>query len=80
MKTKDIKNDLHNLIDSIDNDLLLMKFYDLMIKSTSNKEGELWNSLSEDQKNQLLLAEMESNEPDNLISFDQQKSKHQKWL
>jgi hypothetical protein len=79
MNSKDIKNELHNLIDSIDNELLLMKFYDLMLKSTTNKEGELWNSLTQDQKNQLLLADMEANEPENLISYNQQKTKHKKW-
>lgn len=57
-----------------------MKFYDLMMKSKLNKEGELWNRLSEDQKQELLLAESESHYPENLIDSKTQKSKHQKWL
>ena len=80
MKTSDIKNNFHNLIDRIDDELLLMKFYDLMIKSTSNREGQLYEQLTDEEKNVLLLAEEESNDPANLISYNQQKKKHQKWL
>ena len=80
MKTSDIRNNFHSLIDRIDNDPLLMKFYDLMIKSTSTKEGQLYEQLTDEQKNILLLAEEESNDPANLIPYKQQKKKHQKWL
>jgi len=80
MKTSDIRNNFHSLIDRIENDPLLMKFYDLMIKSTSTKEGQLYKQLTDEQKNVLLLAEEESNDPANLISYNQQKKKHQKWL
>jgi hypothetical protein len=80
MKTSDIKNNFHNLIDRIDNDSLLIKFYDLMIKSTINKEGQLYDQLTNEQKNILMLAEEESNDPANLISYNDQKKKHRKWL
>jgi hypothetical protein len=80
MKQSDIRSNFHSLIDRIDNESLLMKFYDLMIKSTTSKEGQLYKQLTEEQKNVLMLAEEESNDPDNLISYNQQKKKHQKWL
>ena len=80
MKPSDIKSNFHSLIDRIDNESLLMKFYDLMVKSTTSKEGQLYKQLTEEQKNVLMLAEEESNDPDNLISYDQQKKKHKKWL
>ncbi|MFO7924606.1 MAG: hypothetical protein R6U58_13035 [Bacteroidales bacterium] len=80
MKPSDIRSNFHNLIDRIDNESLLMKFYDLMIKSTTSKEGQLYKQLTEEQKNVLMLAEEESNDPDNLISYNKQKKKHQKWL
>lgn len=80
MKTSDIRSNFHSLIDQIDNESLLMKFYDLMIKSTTSQEGQLYNKLSEEQKNVLMLTEEESNDPANLISYNQQKKKHKKWL
>jgi hypothetical protein len=80
MKQSDIKTSFHHLIDEIDNEFLLMKFYDLLIKSRVQKEGELWNQLSEEQKNELLLAESESHYQKNLIEHKTQKAKHRKWL
>ncbi|MFO7935522.1 MAG: hypothetical protein R6U78_15775 [Bacteroidales bacterium] len=78
MKQSDIKNSFHQLIDEIDNEPLLMKFYDLLIKSRVQKEGELWNQLSNEQKNELLLAESESHYQKNLIDHKTQRSKHKK--
>jgi len=80
MKHSDIRNSFHKLIDEIDNERLLMKFYDLLIKSRDQKEGELWNQLSDEQKNEVLLAESESHYDKNLIDHKTQKAKHQKWL
>ena len=80
METNDIKNSLHTFIDGLDNDIQLKKIYDLMIKITSDEEAELWNSLSDEQKSILLLADLESDNSENLISFQQQKEKHRKWL
>ena len=80
MKQTDIRTSFHKLIDEIDNDNLLMKFYDLLNKSSDQKEGELWNQLSDEQKNEILLAESESHYVKNLIDHDTQKEKHKKWL
>jgi hypothetical protein len=51
-----------------------MKFYDLLIRSRVQKEGELWNQLSEEQKNELLSAESESHYQKNLIDHKTQSS------
>ena len=80
MKQSDIKSNFHQIIDEIDNERLLMKFYDLLIKSRVQKEGELWDQLSEEQKNEVLIAESESHYQKNLIDHQTQKAKHQKWL
>lgn len=80
MKQSEIKSNFHRLIDETDNERLLMKFYDLLIKSKVQKEGELWNQLSEEQKDEVLIAESESHYKTNLIDHRIQKAKHQKWL
>ena len=80
MENSDIRSSFHKLIDEIDNERLLMKFYDLLIKSSDQKEGELWNQLSEEQKNEILIAESESHYRKNLIGHETQKAKHKKWL
>jgi len=80
MKQSDIRTSFHKLIDEIDNERLLMKFYDLLIKSSDQKEGELWDQLSDEQKNEVLLAESESHYQKNLIDHETQEAKHKKWL
>ena len=80
MKQSEIKSNFHRLIDETDNERLLMKFYDLLIKSKVQKEGELWNQLSEEQKDEVLIAESESHYKTNVIDHKTQKAKHQKWL
>ena len=57
-----------------------MKFYDLLIKSKVQKEGVLWNRLSDAQKDEVLIAESESHYKTNLKDHETQKAKHQKWL
>jgi len=80
MTTIEIRKNFHSLIDSIDNENILLFFYDLMKRKSTSKEGQIWNRLSNDQKQELLLSAQESENPDNLISHEDLKNKHKKWL
>jgi len=57
-----------------------MSFYDLMKTRTSTKEGQLWNRLTEDEQEELLMTLEESENPENLITHEEMKMKHKKWL
>ena len=80
MNAIELKQNFHQLIDSIDNEKLLINFYDLIRKRSSTKEGQLWNRLSNYEQEELLLSLEESENPENLISHDEMKKKHDKWL
>ncbi len=80
MNTIELKKSFHNLIDSINNENLLMSFYELMKKRFSSTEGQLWNRLSKQEQEDLLLALEESDEEENLINNEEMKIKHKKWL
>jgi len=80
MTTIEIRKNFHSLIDSIDNENILLFFYDLMKRKSNSKEGQIWNQLSNDSKKELLLSVHESENPDNLISHEDLKNKHNKWL
>jgi len=80
MNTIELKKNFHLLIDSIDNENLLINFYDIIKKSSSAKDGQLWERLANQDKKELLLALEESEDSDNLISPEEMKKKHQKWL
>ena len=80
MNTTELKKNFHLLIDSIDNENLLINFYDILKKKSSAIEGKLWSNLTIEDQKELLLALEESDNPENLISQDEMKKKHQKWL
>lgn len=80
MDTIGLKKSLHKLIDSIDNENLLVSFYDLIKKRASAKEGLLWNRLTELERDELLMTLEESEDPENLIDHRKMKEKHKKWL
>jgi len=65
-----IKQKLHTLIDNIDNESLLTQVYELIYKKNSSKEGDLWNKLTLQQQEEVLLSLEESNDTNNLISND----------
>jgi hypothetical protein len=75
-----IKQKLHTLIDNIDNESLLTQVYELIYKKNSSKEGDLWNKLTTQQQQEVLLSLEESNDANNLISNDDVKKSHKKWL
>lgn len=80
MNSTELKKNFHILIDSIDNENLLINFYDILKKRYSAKDGQLWERLTNQEREELLLALEESEDRKNLISHDEMKKKHQKWL
>ncbi|MEA3443422.1 MAG: hypothetical protein U9R19_01705 [Bacteroidota bacterium] len=80
MNTLELKTNLHKLIDTINNDNLLYRFYNLLDQSVDSKEGSLWSKLSPQEQEELLLIEKESHDPANLIPQAEMKKKHSKWL
>ena len=80
MNAIELKKNFHLLIDSIDNENLLVSFYDLIKKRSSTKEGQLWGRLTNQEQEELLSALEESEYPENLISHEEMAKKHKKWL
>lgn len=77
MKTKD---EFHNLIDKIEDEEVLKGYFKLIQRLNNNQTGELWDSLSLAEKDELLLSYDESFKPNNLISHEEVKKQHDKWL
>ncbi len=76
-----IKTSLHQLIDSIEDEVQLSKAYQVIeTLSTVNEEGVLWAKLSTEQQEELLAAEQESHDPENLIDHEEMKNRHKRWL
>jgi len=80
MGTTQLKNSFHHLIDSIDNERILAKFFGLMSKSKDSVDGQLWSRLTKKEQEELLLSDIESENPKNIISHAIIQKKHSKWL
>ncbi|MCF6212580.1 MAG: hypothetical protein L3J45_00990 [Flavobacteriaceae bacterium] len=80
MNTIELKQNFHLLIDSIENEKLLINFYNLIKKRSSTKEGQLWNKLTNQEQEELLLSLEESKNIENLVSHNEMKKKYEKWL
>ncbi len=77
MKTKE---DFHKLIDEIKDELVLKNYFELIKRLNNSQTGELWKKPNLEEQQELLLSYEESFNPDNLISYDQVKKQHGKWL
>jgi hypothetical protein len=80
MTTVILKTNIHKLIDTINNDTILSRFYELLSKTTSAKEGALWSRLSIEEQEELIEIEKESHHSKNIIAHSEIKKKHKKWL
>ena len=78
MSTTAIKSNFHKLIDKIDNENLLRQFYQALLSST-RKEGKLWDSLTKEEQEDLLLSYEESFDEKNLIQWNDVKEEYKKW-
>ena len=74
-----IKNELHSLIDKISNDDLLEIVYQVLEYKGTNKDGEILNNLTLEDKKELYKAYDESLDDANLVDLDQIKKDHSKW-
>jgi hypothetical protein len=80
MNTMGIKKSFHNLIDSIDIENILILFYKMKKSKLFLKKGQIWNRLTLEQKEELMLSLKESENSENLISYEEMKNKYKKWL
>jgi hypothetical protein len=70
----------HKLIDDIKDEESLKSYYSLIQHLQKRQPGNLWNDLSDSEKEELLISYDESFDTNNLISHDQVKVQHKKWL
>ncbi len=67
MSTAELKSSLHKIVETIQDEQLLQTIYDFLKTSENNKPGKIWESLTADQKNEVLLAFEESENESNLV-------------
>ncbi|MBS1544267.1 MAG: hypothetical protein JST14_11575 [Bacteroidetes bacterium] len=73
MGTIQLKSNLHKMVDKIENEELLRTIHDFLKLRENSKEGRIWKSLTEEQKREVFLAYEESEDDNNLISWEEVK-------
>jgi hypothetical protein len=74
------KAQIHELVDTIEDEEILNAYLQLIKTISNNKTGSLWDSLSPGEKQDVLRSYDESFDNKNLISYDEVKIQHRKWL
>lgn len=67
------------MIDKVHNDDLLEIVYQVLESKISDKEGQLLNKLTFEEKKELYKAYYESLDNSKLVDLDQIKKDHAKW-
>jgi len=80
MDASELKTHFHSLINRFQDTRTLAHFYSIMINAESSEKEQLWNRLSMAEQEELIASEFESLDETQLISNDEMKRKHQKWL
>jgi hypothetical protein len=75
MGTIELKSDLHKILDRIDNEQLLRAIYDFLKQRENSVEGQIWKTLTEEQKKEVYLSYEESKDDNNLIDWEDIKKK-----
>lgn len=75
MGTTELKSNLHKMVDRIDDERLLRAIYNFLNERENSEESRIWESLTEDQKKEVLLAYDESEDDRNLIDWEEVKRK-----
>ena len=74
------REEFHKLIDTIEDDEVLKACYQLISVLNERKNGQLWNSLSEDEQREVFASYEESLDRNNLIDHQVVAEEHAKWL
>lgn len=67
MEAVELKSNIHQIVDAIQNQQVLQTLYDFLKPKENEKNTFIWDSLNEEQKQELLLAYGESENQENLV-------------
>lgn len=67
MGTLELKTNIHSIVDNIQNEQLLQTIYDFLRLRDNTQTGKIWDTLSQDERNEILSAYDESENNNNLI-------------
>lgn len=80
MDIEHVKSNFHQLIDRIEDEAVLHELYQMLLNYQQKKEsGDFWDSMTDEQKQELEQALAESESDENLISHQDVMNRARKW-
>ena len=76
MGTIELKSDLLRILDKIEDEQLLRAVYDFLIQGESAEVGQIWKTLTEEQKKEVYASYEESQDDKNLTAWEDVKKKY----
>jgi hypothetical protein len=76
MGTAELKTNLLRILEETDDEQLLRTIYDFIKQSEKLEEGQIWKTLTEEQKRQVYASYEESEQDANLKSWGEVKKKY----
>ena len=71
MRTTKLKSSIHQIVDRIQSVQLLETIYDFLKTRENTKPGEIWKSLTDEERSEVLLSFEESEDEQNLVDIDE---------
>jgi len=76
MGTIELKSDLRRILEKIEDEQLLRTIYDFLKQSENAEVGQIWKTLTDDQRKEVYASYEESKDDKNLTSWEDVKKKH----
>jgi predicted CopG family antitoxin len=82
MTAVELRNNLHTLIDELSNESVLGTIYELLLslKNSNDSATDIWDLLTEEQREELDLAILESEDDRNFVSHEDVMKESKQWL
>jgi hypothetical protein len=71
-----LKSSLHAILDRIENEQWLCSVHDFLVEHEQAKEGQIWKTLTEEQKREVLASYAAPEEEQNFVSWKELKAKY----
>ena len=76
MGTMELKSDLLKILDRIDDEQLLRTIYDFLKQSENAEVGQIWKTLTDEQRKEVYASYEESKDDNKLTSWEDIKKKY----
>jgi len=76
MGTTELKSDLRKILDRIEDEQLLRTIYDFLKQSENAEAGQIWKTLTDEQRKEVYASYEESKDDKNLTSWEEVKKKY----